>query len=128
MVESIMFDTSVWIDFFNGIDNKNVLLLSKYLENDYPIILCPTIIQELLQGIKEDSQFIKIKEIFLSFKIAKIDPVKAAVGAAGLYRKLRKGGITIRKSNVCLIAYYAISCNIKVIHNDRDFDLIFENL
>lgn len=128
MVETLMFDTSVWIDFFNGIDNDNVLLLSKYLENDYPIIIGPTIIQELLQGIRDDGQYKKIKEILLSFRIIEIDPVKAAIGAAKLYRKLRKEGVTIKKSNDCLIAYYAIASNINIIHNDRDFVLIFENI
>jgi predicted nucleic acid-binding protein len=51
----------------------------------------------------------------------------AAVGAAKLYRNLRKKGITIRKPNDCLIAYYAITNDIELVHNDSDFDLIAEN-
>lgn len=41
-----------------------------------------------------------------------LDTVEAAIGAADLYRALRKKGITIRKSNDCLIAYYAIAHNV----------------
>ena len=45
-------------------------------------------------------------------------------GAADLYRSLRKNGITIRKSNDCLIAYYAISFAVSLVHTDRDVDLL----
>ena len=128
MKEALMFDTSIWIDFFNGIGNDEVLLLTGYIENDYSIVLCPVIIQEILQGIKEDKSYKQLKEVLLSFNIIKIDPVKAAIGAANIYRKLRKKGITIRKSNDCLIAYYALESDIKIIHKDRDFDLIMENV
>ncbi|TAG59706.1 MAG: hypothetical protein EAZ26_14390 [Runella slithyformis] len=48
----------------------------------------------------------------------------AAINAAQLYRGLRKKGVTIRKPNDCLIAYYALHFNIELCHNDVDFDLI----
>ena len=41
-----------------------------------------------------------------------------------LYRSVRKKGVTIRKSNDCLIAYFAISCKAVLLHNDGDFDKI----
>jgi predicted nucleic acid-binding protein len=128
MKEALMFDTSIWIDFFNNAGNEKVLLLTRYIENDYLRELCPVIIQEILQGIKDNKSFNKVKDALLSFNIIEIDPVKAAVGAAKIYRKLRKKGITIRKSNDCLIAFYALESNIKIVHKDRDFDLIMENI
>ena len=53
-----------------------------------------------------------------------LDPVEAAIGAANLYRMLRKKGVTIRKPNDCLIAQYAIFYDIPVLHSDVDFDQI----
>jgi predicted nucleic acid-binding protein len=44
--------------------------------------------------------------------------------AINIYRMLRKKGITIRKQNDCLIASYAILNNIKIFHEDHDFELI----
>jgi predicted nucleic acid-binding protein len=41
--------------------------------------------------------------------------------AIGLYRHLRKKGITIRKSIDCLIASYAILADMYLLHNDSDF-------
>jgi predicted nucleic acid-binding protein len=53
-----------------------------------------------------------------------LDPIEAAIGAADLYRSLRKKAVTIRKPNDCLIAYYALAHNLPVLHNDVDFDQI----
>jgi len=128
MSEGLLFDTSVWINFFLGKNCKEVEILTTYLKEDIPVYTCPVIIQEILQGIKSDYQFKKVKESLLALPCLVEDPVEAAIGAAELYRKLRKKGITIRKSNDCLIAWYALKNSIEVVHCDRDFDLIFENL
>ena len=123
----ILADTSVWINFFKGTHSKEVTILTKYIENDDPIFLCPTIVQEVLQGISNDKQFREIKKYLLAFNILNDDGLEMAISAAILYRSLRKKGVTIRKSNDCLIAQYAINHSLHVLHLDRDFDLIIEN-
>ncbi len=122
----VLADTSVWINFFKGVDSKEVEVLIRYIENDSPVYLCPTIVQEVLQGINNDKQFREVQASLLAFNILNDDGVEMAVSAANLYRWLRKRGITIRKSNDCLIAQYAIKHSLQVLHQDRDFDLIME--
>ena len=128
MNEALLVDTSVWIDFFKGEEHQRVKTLIHYLENDLPIDLCPTIVQEILQGITSDKQFKEIKEYLLAFPVLDDDPLTMAIEAASLYRELRKKGVTIRKSNDCLIAAYAIKHKLQVLHQDRDFDLILSNI
>jgi len=128
MSKDLLFDTSVWIDFFNDIDSEQTVLLSNYLENDLPMYVCPVIIQEVLQGIGNEKDYKTIKESFLALIILNEDPLEAAIGAADIYRKLRKRGLTIRKSNDCLIAWYAIKNLLEIVHNDRDFDVIQNNI
>jgi len=123
-----LFDTSVWIDFFAGRNSKEVELLTRFLEDDIPVFTCPVIIQEILQGIKNENTFQQIKESLLALTVLTVNPTEAAIGAAQIYRQLRKKGITIRKSNDCLIAFYALKNGAEVVHRDRDFDLIFKNL
>jgi predicted nucleic acid-binding protein len=127
MKENLLFDTSVWIDFFNGIENQQVNLLTEYITNDYPVFICPAIIQEVLQGISLDKRFSEVGEALTALIILKVDPVFAAIGGADIYRKLRKKGITVRKSNDCLIAWYGINYSLRIVHKDRDFDTITEN-
>ena len=124
MSKPIIVDTSVWINFFRGIDSREVRILTKYLENDWVIYLCPTIVQEILQGITNDNQFEEVKEYLLAFNILSDDPIEMAIEAANLYRLARKKGKTVRKSNDCLIAQYAVRYKLEVLHRDRDFDLI----
>lgn len=123
-MQPLIFDTSVWIDFLNGKNNTHTDLLGDYIAKDQVVLCCPTIIQEVLQGIKQDKDFENIKESILSFEMLSINSVEAAIGAAQLYRDLRKKGTTIYKSNDCLIAFYAIYFGVGLVHRDSDFDKI----
>ena len=124
MSEPLIFDTSVWIDFLRNKSNPPSDLLTAYIEKNDQVLLTPTILQEVLQGIRDDAQYQHIKEILSYFTTLQHPPIQAAVGAAELYRSLRKKGLTIRKSNDCLIAFYAIEFSIAIVHSDSDFDLI----
>ncbi len=124
MSERLIFDTSVWIDFLKNKSNPEAELLTSYIGHDDQVLLTPTILQEVLQGIREDKQYTHLKDILSYFTVLQIPPVQAAIGAAGLYRGLRKKGLTIRKSNDCLIAFYAIGFSTPLVHLDSDFELI----
>src|SRR5882724_1036560 len=124
MNDQMIFDTSVWIDFLRNKRNPPSDLLAEYIETNDLILLVPTILQEILQGIREDAQYRHIKDILSYFTVLQVSPVQAVIGAAELYRTLRKKGLTIRKGNDCLIAYYAIEFSATLVHSDNDFDLI----
>ncbi len=124
MTQGYLFDTSVWIDFFKGFQSDGTRLLAYHLENDLPVYYCPVILQEISQGIKNDPAFEEVKEAFTVLQALNDNPYMAAAGAAELYRNMRKKGVTIRKSNDCLIAWYAKNNQLEVVHRDRDFDLI----
>jgi predicted nucleic acid-binding protein len=124
MTDPLLFDTSVWVDFLKNKSTPKADLLTQYIERDHPVILVPTVLQEVLQGIREDTQYNRIKAIFSYFTVLQASSIQAAIGAAELYRSLHKKGLTIRKSNDCLIAWYAIEFTIPLVHSDSDFDLI----
>ncbi|HWY34826.1 MAG TPA: PIN domain-containing protein [Nitrosopumilaceae archaeon] len=123
-MNKVLVDTSVWIDFLNGRTNKQTTLFKLLIEEDAPVVLCPLIIQEVLQGIKADRDFHQVKDVLSGFEVLKVDPEEGAYGAAALYRSIRKQGITIRKSYDCLITFYCISCNASLLHNDTNFNRI----
>ncbi|TDE18476.1 type II toxin-antitoxin system VapC family toxin [Dyadobacter psychrotolerans] len=121
-----LFDTSVWIDYKNGVKSAQTDLLDDSLITDL-VCYCPTILQELLQGIRNDRDMNETVDAFKALLPLTLDPYIASFDAAQLYRSLRKKGVTIRKANDCLIAAYAIHFDIELCHNDSDFDLIAEN-
>jgi predicted nucleic acid-binding protein len=53
---------------------------------------------------------------------------KIALLSAQNFRKLRRGGITVRKTIDVIIATFCIENGFNLLHNDRDFDPMEELL
>ncbi len=123
-MEPVLFDTSVWVDFFQGRPKPYALLLKHYLAEDGPIFICPTIYQEILQGCKSAAHADEIASLLQALHFTEIPAYKVARQAADIYIKLRNKGITIRKPNDCLIAAYALEYKLCLLHSDSDFKLI----
>ena len=120
----MIFDSSVWIDYFNGKNNTHTDLLDALLESydAVDVHVCPIIFQEVLQGIKRDEDHQQIKDLLFTCQFLYLDPYFVAEGASTIYRSLRTKGITIRKPNDCQIALYAIHFKLALVHSDKDFD------
>ena len=119
----ILVDTSVWIDFLNGVDGIHVQKLYTALLGRFPLHICGTIKMEVLQGIQNDKEYALSRSKLMNFITVPISMDNYYL-AADIYRKGRKKGFTIRKPNDCLIAAVAISNKLELLHNDRDFDVI----
>ena len=113
----ILVDTSVWIDLFGK--NPKCRLDPTNLKQ---IATCPIIIQEVLQGIKNDKAYFTIKESLLALPIYGSPlHIDLFISASELYRTGRKRGLTIRSSVDCLIAAIALQNRLTIWHQDRDF-------
>lgn len=123
----VLIDTTVWIDFFTGTQLPHVATLERLIKNREDICICGIILTEVLQGIRENSEFHKTKELFNSMVFLPM-PYSVFLGAAEIYRTLRRKGITIRNSVDCMIASVAIENDIMLLHNDRDFTTIEKHL
>lgn len=117
----IMVDTSVWIDYFNGKDNKFVQKLDVLLNTDL-VVTGDIILAEILQGFKLDGDFKKAREALDALDCFTLAGKEIAVSSAENFRKLRKKGITVRKTTDMIIGTFCIFHNIPLLHNDRDFD------
>ena len=119
----ILVDSSVWIDFFNGNPTWQTDLLDDYLSH-VPIIMGDLILIEVLQGFKSDKDF-EIAKSFLSvLPFRQIGGYDVAVQSAVNYRKLRKAGVTVRKTIDVIIATFCMIEGLTLLHDDRDFDPI----
>jgi hypothetical protein len=125
-MNAVLVDTSVWINFFNGTPTPAALHLKSIIPNTL-LATCPVIVQEILQGARTNQDFSKLKTFFEKMILLRGEQYELCIEAAALYRNLRNTGITIRKPNDCLIATYAISNNLYILHEDKDFDFIAKN-
>lgn len=119
----VLVDTTVWIDFFAARNEPHVAALQKLIENEEDLCICGIILAEVLQGIRSDADFAETRE-YLDDLIFLPMLKETFVRSAQVYRSLRKRGITIRKPVDCLIASVTIQYDIRLLHNDRDFDYI----
>ncbi len=119
----ILVDTTVWIDFFAGRELPHVLKMRDLILDDASLAICGVILTEVLQGLPDDKTFARVEQSFrplISLPMADVVFVRAAT----IYRGLRKKGVTIRKSNDCMIAATALQYDCELLHNDKDFTQI----
>ena len=117
----ILVDSSVWIDFFNGADTPQVTLLDNKL-GDTPILVGDLILTEVLQGFKSNKDFEMAKQALERFELREMVGKDIALRSAENYRRLRKSGITVRKTIDVVIATFCIENSVALLHSDRDFD------
>ncbi len=104
----ILVDTSIWVDFFNGIDSPGAKGLHKMIADEESVCISDIILAETLQGFRSDAEFETAKTHLLRFPVYALQSPEGYVRAAWLYRACRKEGITVRKTVDCLIAQTAL--------------------
>ena len=116
----ILVDTSVWIDYFNGQDNK----ATDYLDNcliEGTVAIGDLIYLEILQGFRADRDYRIAKNRLDELTIYEMFGIDAVEQCAKNYRMLRKKGITVRKTTDVIIASFCIKNKIPLLFLDRDF-------
>jgi hypothetical protein len=89
------------------------------------VVTCLPVVQETLQGFRDQRAFQRAREAMLALPIVE-SPLRLEVieDALALYRSGRRSGLTIRSSVDCLIAACALRHDLTVLHHDRDFGLL----
>lgn len=123
----ILVDSSVWINYFNGVINPKTDLLDKLLDEEI-IAIGDLIYTEVLQGFKEEKDFKRAKRLFDGLLFFEMLGKDQSVSTIKNFRFLRSKGITVRKTIDMIIATFCIENNTQLLHNDEDFDLIAEYL
>jgi predicted nucleic acid-binding protein len=114
-------DTSVWIRHFSSTDPFDLRSLCPVERR----IICLPIYQEILQGIRDETVFRRIREALDAATMVENPlPRDRYFEAAQLFRAARRQGLTVRSSVDCLIAACAIHHNLPVLHTDRDFSAL----
>ena len=122
----VIVDSSVWIDFLNGVTTPETQWLDFRLDQQR-LGLTTLILAEVLQGLRDDREAASVEAELRKFEIVELHDVALAVDAAAHDRRLRDKGLTVRKTINLLIATYCIREEHQLLHCDRDFD-VFEHL
>ena len=123
----VIVDSSVWIDFLNGVTNPETQWLDLRLDHER-VGLTTLILAEVLQGLRDDREAATVQSELLKFEIVELHDAALAVEAASHYRHLRRRGHTVRKTVDVFVATYCIREQHQLLHCDRDFDLFEQHL
>lgn len=118
----VLVDTSVWIDFFQASESSHALALESLIRDNNRAMICGIILQEVLQGIRDDKSYALTKDRLSRLPYLEIDK-ETYVFAASLYRILRVKGITALPVDVTL-AGLAIQRGIPLYTRDEHFKVI----
>jgi len=116
----ILVDSSVWIDYFNGVENKQTDKLDDCLGVE-EILVGDLILTEVLQGFKNDKDYSRAKRVLKTLACCDLLAQELAIKSADNFRFLRKKGITIRKTSDVIIATFCIENKIELLFLDKDF-------
>ncbi len=123
----IVVDTSVWVDYFNGEANPHTDLLDNLLVHER-VLIGDIILTEVLQGFRRDADFRKALELLNTLEFREMLGREVALRSAQNYRKLRRAGVTVRKTIDVMIATFCIMHGHRLLHDDRDFDAMEKHL
>ena len=117
----ILVDSSVWIDYFNGVAGPETNRLDRMLASE-PVLTGDIILTEVLQGFDDEADFRRARTLLTRLPFEPMLGRQVALQSAANYRRLRRQGITVRKTIDVMIATFCILNNHALLHRDRDFD------
>ncbi len=123
----ILVDSSVWIDYFNGVETRQTDRLDELLGSDL-LLTGDIILAEVLQGFRNDGDFRRAKRALDALEFRAMLGRDVALKSATNTRALRAQGVTVRKTIDMLIATFCIENGHELLHADRDFDPIERHL
>jgi predicted nucleic acid-binding protein len=123
----VIVDTTVWVDYFNGVANAHTGWLERELASQR-LGLTDLILTEVLQGVRDERQAADTQRGLLKFEVFSMGGVPLAVAAARNYRLLRAKGRTVRRTIDVWIATFCVLNEHSLLHNDSDFEPFEESL
>jgi predicted nucleic acid-binding protein len=121
----ILVDTSALIPYLTGRETAASALLERLVSEEVEIALTPEILQEVLQGARDEKEWRTLKRYLVGQRIlALADPLESHVEAARIYYECRRRGLTVRSTLDCVVAQTALEQGVALLHDDRDYDAI----
>ncbi len=123
----IVVDTSVWVDYFNGVVTPETDTLHAALGTQ-EILIGDLILTEVLQGFRRESHFVQARQLLQAFPVVTMLAPALAIRSAEHYRTLRARGVTVRKTIDVMIGTSCIAHHLPLLYTDRDFDPMVQHL
>ncbi len=120
----ILADTSAWIEYDRATGSAVDLRLTGLIATDGPIAVTEQVIMEVLAGARTDARETDLRRLLLRFHLYRFDAAADFEGAARVYRRCRRAGVTPRGLVDCMIAAVARRHEATLLACDIDLDRV----
>lgn len=118
----ILADTSAWVEYDRATGSAVDQRLTALIASDGPVAVTEPVVMELLAGARNDQRESDLRRLLLRFRLLAFDVVADFDGAARIYRRCRRAGVTPRRMADCLIAAVAQRRGAILLSQDADMD------
>jgi len=120
----ILVDTSAWVEYDRATLSPVDRRLSELIATDGPIAVTEPVVMEVLAGARSDDREAELRRFLLRFPLHPFDAATDFGGAAKIYRRCRRAGVTPRGMIDCLIASVAWRTQATLLAHDVDLDRV----
>lgn len=118
----ILADTSAWVEYDRATGSAADQRLTALIAVGGPVAVTEPVIMEVLAGARSDQRESDLRRLLLRFSLLRFDAVADFDGAARLYRRCRRAGVTPRGMVDCMIAAVALRRGAMLLSHDVDMD------
>lgn len=119
----ILVDTSVWIQYFHGVDSWQANRLDWLLSNEV-IVIGDLILAETLSGLQRERDYRMADHYLYELECVALGGKEMAKNAVNLHRTLRDSGVSVRKTVDLFIAAWCLEHDAELLHCEAEFDEI----
>jgi predicted nucleic acid-binding protein len=118
----ILADTSAWVEYDRATGSAADRRLTALIDTGGPVAVTEPVIMEVLAGARSDQREYDLRRLMLRFRLLRFDVMADFDGAARLYRRCRRVGVTPRGMIDCMIAAVALRRGATLLSHDGDMD------
>ena len=118
-----LLDSSAWVEFLRATGSGVHLEVRRLVSGGGEVHTTDVVVSEVLSGARDEDHAARLRRLLLGCAYV---PTRSEdyESAAAIYRRCRRGGVTPRALNDCLIAAVAIRSDLALLHRDRDYAAI----
>jgi predicted nucleic acid-binding protein len=116
----ILADTSAWVEFDRATDSQVDRRLTELIRSEGPLAVTEPVIMEVVAGARTDDRQADLRRLLLRFPLLRFDVAADFDGAAAIYRRCRRAGVTPRGMVDCMIAAVAYRRRATLLAADAD--------
>ncbi|HVR97974.1 MAG TPA: PIN domain-containing protein [Thermoanaerobaculia bacterium] len=117
----ILVDSSVWIDYFNGVANARTDYLDEILGRA-PIAVADLVVLEVLQGFTDEKEWETAHAALRKFRTYDLNDSDLVSQSTVHQRLLRSKGALLPTAVDCLVATFCIRRNLALLHSNPGFE------